>query len=97
GLRQGFGLVADTICLKADLVTMGKAIGTGVPVAAVLGTNDAFSVCDDNTVPRFGTYHGSPMVSAAILATTEILSKADYQTGLYDFGAKLRAGIVEAY
>src|SRR5690606_20067850 len=70
GLRQGFGLVADTIGLKADLVTMGKAIGTGVPVAAVLGTNDAFSVCDDNTVPRFGTYHGNPMVSAAILATT---------------------------
>jgi len=97
GLRQGFGLVADTIGLKPDLVTMGKAIGTGVPVAAVLGTNDAFSVCDDNTVPRFGTYHGNPMVSAAILATTEILSKADYQTGLYDFGAKLRAGIVEAY
>jgi glutamate-1-semialdehyde 2,1-aminomutase len=70
GLRQGFGLVADTIGLKPDLVTMGKAIGT---------------------------YHGNPMVSAAILATTEILSKADYQAGLYDFGAKLRAGIVEAY
>lgn len=97
GLRQGFGLVADTIGLKADLVTMGKAIGSGVPVAAVLGTNDAFSVLDDNSVPRFGTYHGNPMVSAAILATTDILSKADYQASLYDFGAKMRSGIVEAY
>ncbi len=97
GLRTGFGLVADTIGLNADYVSMGKAIGTGVPVAALLGTQDAFSVFADGSVPRFGTYHGNPLVCAALIATTDFLSTADYQTGLFDYGAKMRAGIVEAY
>lgn len=97
GLRQGVGLVADVIGLKPDLVTMGKAIGSGVPVAAVLGTDDAFSVLDDNSVPRFGTYHGNPLVSAAVLATMDTLAAADYRSGLYDYGARMRAGMVDAF
>jgi glutamate-1-semialdehyde 2,1-aminomutase len=97
GLRQGVGLVADKIGLRPDLVTMGKAIGTGLPVAALLGTNEAFALFDNDAVTRSGTYHGNPFVAAAILATFDTLENVDFQSGLYDYGAKMRAGIVEAF
>lgn len=97
GLRRGVRLVAHAIGLKPDLVTMGKAIGTGIPVAAVLGTKDAFSVIEDNSVPRSGTYHGNPLAASAVIATMRVLEQADYQKGLYDYGARMRAGMVEAF
>lgn len=97
GLRLGVKLVSETLGLKPDLVTMGKAIGSGIPVAAVLGTQEAFAVIEDNKVGRFGTYHGNPLVAAAVKATIELLERSDYDRGLFDFGRKLRIGIAEAF
>jgi len=97
GLRLGVNLVSETLGLKPDLVTMGKAIGSGVPVAAVLGTPEAFEVVESNKVSRFGTYHGNPLVTAAVKATIELLERSDYDKGLFDFGRKMRQGIVDAF
>jgi len=96
GLRLGFTLVSEQLGLRPDLVTMGKAIGSGVPVAAVLGTNEAFEGFDRNVVSRGGTYHGNPLVTAAVSATTEVLSKADYGA-LFAYGAKMRREIAALF
>jgi len=97
GLRAGFGLFADAIGLRPDYVTMGKAIGTGNAVAAVLGTPEAFSIFEDGTTPRYGTYHGNLVACAAVQATMAVVKRADFQSGLFDYGAKMRAGIRAAY
>ena len=75
---------------------MGKAIGSGVPVAAVLGTKQAFGAVVDGRAVRAGTYHGNPLVASAVLATFDTLRKSDYAAFLKQ-GEDLRRGIVGAF
>jgi glutamate-1-semialdehyde 2,1-aminomutase len=96
GLRQGLALVSEGLGLMPDLVTMGKAIGSGVPVAAVLGTPKAFEVVESGQVARFGTYHGNPLVTAAVIATMKLLDQPSYDR-LYAYGAELRAAVVDIF
>lgn len=96
GLRLGFRPVSEQMGLTADLMTMGKAIGSGLPVAAVLGTPDAFSVVESGQVGCYGTYQGNPVVTAAVSATLEYLKAADYEK-LFAYGKRLRSGIVDAF
>ncbi|HSI40311.1 MAG TPA: aminotransferase class III-fold pyridoxal phosphate-dependent enzyme [Xanthobacteraceae bacterium] len=96
GLRRGVTLVSESLGLVPDLVTMGKAIGSGVPVAAVLGTPKAFEVVESGEVMRFGTYHGNPLVTAAVTATMKLLEPQSYAR-LDAYGATLRAAMVEIF
>jgi glutamate-1-semialdehyde 2,1-aminomutase len=96
GLRLGPRPSCFDLGLDADLVTLGKAIGSGVPVAAVLGTADAFRAVEDGRAVRAGTYHGNPLAAAAVLATLRELRSADY-TSLLAQGEALRREIVAAF
>ena len=96
GLRLGRGLVSEQLGLTPDLVTMGKAIGSGIAVAAVLGTAEAFEVAESGRVTRYGTYHGNPLAMRAVLATMELLDPAFYDR-LNAYGAAMRAAIAEAF
>jgi glutamate-1-semialdehyde 2,1-aminomutase len=96
GLRLGKRLVSEQLGLMPDLVTMGKAIGSGVPVAAVLGTPEAFEVVESGEVVRYGTYHGNPLVTAAVSATMELLDARSYEK-LFAYGATLRNTITECF
>ncbi|WP_334175707.1 aminotransferase class III-fold pyridoxal phosphate-dependent enzyme, partial [Pseudoxanthobacter sp.] len=96
GLRLGARLVSEQLGLTPDLVTMGKAIGSGVPVAAVLGTPAAFEVVERGEVVRFGTYHGNPLVAAAVEATMTLLTDEAY-AALNAYGAGLRSAIGDIF
>jgi len=96
GLRLGYKLVSEVLGLVPDLVTMGKSIGSGLPVAALLGTPKTFEPFDQNRLPRLGTYQGNPVVTAAVSATAQVLSSADYSK-LFAYGAELRRSIVSAF
>jgi len=97
GLRRGVKLVSEDLGLTPDLATFGKAIGSGVPVAAVLGTPKAFEVVDNGQVSTYGTYHGNPLVASAVLATMKLLEDESAYSRLFDWGAKLRAEITAAF
>lgn len=96
GLRLHSGPSAHRLGLDPDLVTFGKAIGSGLPVAAVIGSEEAFSAIADGRAMRAGTYHGNPLVTAAVLATFEVLEQASYPE-LMARGRALRQGIVRAF
>ncbi len=96
GLRDGLHLMSEKHGLRPDLATMGKAIGTGLPVAAVLGTNDAFAPILDGSLRRYGTYHGNPLVTRAVCRTLETLAQRDYAS-LFAYGARLRRSLVDAF
>jgi 4-aminobutyrate aminotransferase-like enzyme len=57
--------------LKPDLVTIGKAIGCGIPVSAVASTADIFSCLKKGELSS--TLGGNPVASAAVVAILEIM------------------------
>lgn len=97
---MGFRLHAGPSCyklgLEPDLVTLGKAIGSGVPVAAVIGTDEAFASVVDGRTSRAGTYHGNPLVTAAVKATMDTIRSQDYGAMLAR-GNGLRRAIEQAF
>ncbi|MGI6854283.1 aminotransferase class III-fold pyridoxal phosphate-dependent enzyme [Mesorhizobium sp. 1B3] len=96
GFRVAFGLASHAAGLRPDIAVVGKAIGSGLPVAAVLGTPDVMMLCERGEVVRAGTYSGNPVATAAVSATMTILKEVDYP-GLLARGDGLRSRIVHAF
>ena len=62
-----------------DVVALAKAIGGGIPVAAVGGTEEAMRVYVDGTLEGEGTFNGNPLAMAAAKAVlTEVLTPDAY-------------------
>jgi glutamate-1-semialdehyde 2,1-aminomutase len=92
GFRMSPGLTAHSMGLDPDLAAVGKAIGSGIAVAGVVGRPEVMAVCADGRAPRAGTYSGNPLAAAAVLATMSLLESADYP-GLLDQGAAFRSAL----
>lgn len=74
GFRVSRGGASERYGVKPDLVTLGKVIGGGLPVAAFGGRADLLAhVAPEGPVYQAGTYSGNPVAMAAGLATMEIL------------------------
>ena len=97
GFRAGCGGMAQELGLTPDLVTYGKVIGGGFPVAAYAGRGDLMDlVAPVGPVYQAGTLSANPVGMRAGLAT---LSKMDAGDGWNVLGgstarfcAELRAG-----
>ena len=87
GLRLRAGPSGHDVRLAPDPRDHGQAIGSGLPVAAVLGTTAAFAAVEDG---RAGTYHGNPLVTVAVLATFRTLVDSD-DAAFLARGNRLRA------
>jgi acetylornithine/N-succinyldiaminopimelate aminotransferase len=71
--------------IEPDIMTLGKGIGGGVPLAALLATNAAS--CFEHG-DQGGTFNGNPLMCAAGLAVLEKVGAPDFlkavtETGLY--------------
>ena len=89
GLRLGLRPVSVELGLEPDLMTMGKAIESGMPVTAVLGTPEAFNVVESGKVVCYGSYQGNPVVTAAASATLKFLRKQNFED-LFDYEFQLQ-------
>lgn len=96
GFRLGPGLAAHRFGLNPDLATVGKAIGSGIAVAAVLGRPDVMAALEDGRAARAGTYSGNPLACAAVLATLSELERQDYPAFL-ERGEGVRDAVVAAF
>lgn len=93
GFRLHAGLTSHLFGLEPDIATLGKAIGNGLPVAAVVtkaAVADAFEAAHGL---RGGTYSGNPVSCAAVEATVQRLDAMNY-TDLTRRGDALR-GFIE--
>ena len=90
GFRLHAGLCGHLEKVDADLATVGKAIGSGVAVAALLGKQAIMTCFEDGRVNRAGTYSGNPPACAAVIATIALLKQQDY-TALLQQGNTVRA------
>lgn len=96
GFQVRAGLFSQPLGIEADLACVGKAIGNGMPVAALIGTAAVMAGFENGKVVRAGTYSGNPPACAAVIATLEKLKQFDYNTHLAN-GDWLRERLVECF
>ena len=75
GFRIAPGGAAERFGVRADLTTLGKVIGGGLPVAAYGGRADLMRlIAPSGPVYQAGTLSGNPLAMAAGIATLEALT-----------------------
>ena len=74
GFRFQFGGYGQSVGIEPDLVTLGKVIGGGMPIGAVVGRADTMDALSPlGAVYQAGTLSGNPVSLAAGIATLKLL------------------------
>ncbi|NPU12752.1 acetylornithine transaminase [Bradyrhizobium sp. 83012] len=71
-----------------DIMTLGKGIGGGVPLAALLATDEA--ACFEHG-DQGGTFNGNPLMCAAGLAVLDLVEKPEFLKAVVDNGIYLES------
>ena len=101
GFRLAYGGAQVYYQVTPDLCSMGKIMGGGYPLAAVMGRDDIMAVYDqslvdsDDYVNQIGTLNGNPVACAAGLATLAELRKEGAYEQLNDTGRRVREALVD--
>ncbi|MCW3000322.1 MAG: glutamate-semialdehyde aminotransferase [Solirubrobacterales bacterium] len=73
------GGATERFGVKPDLVTLAKALGGGLPVGAIGGTEEVMACVEDGRVYQVGTYNGNPLGMASARASlTEVMTPEAY-------------------
>ncbi|MCB1022368.1 MAG: aminotransferase class III-fold pyridoxal phosphate-dependent enzyme, partial [Acidobacteria bacterium] len=75
--------------ITPDISTWAKSMGSGMPIAAVVGRAEVMDAARPGTVG--GTYGGNPVACAAALATIELMEKQDLNARARQVGARMRS------
>jgi acetylornithine/N-succinyldiaminopimelate aminotransferase len=76
--------------VRPDILTLGKGLGGGVPLAAVVGSRRANCFVPGE---QGGTYHGNPLMTAVGNAVLEEITRPDFLAGVRARGAVLDRGL----
>jgi len=102
GLAGAQGLLGVT----PDLTALGKAIGGGLPLAALVGRRDVLKEVEPRGargqrsgpyVFHGGTYNGTPIALAAGLAVLDLLQEAGTLDQLFAVSQQLRDGLTRLF
>jgi glutamate-1-semialdehyde 2,1-aminomutase len=97
GFRVARGGAQQLYGVKADLTTLGKIIGGGLPVGAFGGKREIMeTVAPAGPVYQAGTLSGNPLAVTAGLTTLRLLKEPDIYDKLEKAAAKLVAGMTDA-
>lgn len=96
GFRVAYGGAQQLYGISADLTTLGKVIGGGLPVGAYGGKSSLMDlVAPSGPVYQAGTLSGNPLAVAAGLKTLEVLRRDGTYEHLEKLGQRLDAGVSE--
>ncbi|MGB7296539.1 MAG: aminotransferase class III-fold pyridoxal phosphate-dependent enzyme [Candidatus Aminicenantales bacterium] len=99
-VQVGFGRVGthfwgfETQGVVPDIVTMGKPIGNGHPLAAV-ATTPEIAASFKTGMEYFNTFGGNPVSCAVGLAVLDVLREEDLQRNAFEVGCYLKSGLEE--
>jgi len=99
GFRLAWGGGQELYEVVPDLATFGKAIGGGLPVAAVAGGSDLMrhldprQAADEGYVYCSGTLNGNPLGATAGVATLQVLGEPGVFERWVDTAERLRVGL----
>jgi glutamate-1-semialdehyde 2,1-aminomutase len=95
GFRVALGGAQELYGVTPDLCTLGKALGGGLPLAAVAGRRELIELAaPGGPVYVSGTLNGNPLAAVAGLATLEVLEEMDGCAAIAAAGEQLREGLV---
>ncbi|RLI76346.1 aspartate aminotransferase family protein [Archaeoglobales archaeon] len=87
GVQEEFGVIPD-------ITTIGKSMGNGYPIAAIVGKKEVMSMVH-NGVLVSGTYSGHPSGLAATKKTIEILERDKVVDYIAKLGEEYRKALVD--
>tara|TARA_R110002073_G_scaffold1471_33_gene10364 strand:- start:5132 stop:6418 length:1287 start_codon:yes stop_codon:yes gene_type:complete len=99
-VQPGFGRLGShfwghqRIGLTPDIVTLGKPMANGHPVAAVVAPADSMRAFRER-FRYFNTFGGNPVSCAAAMATLQVVQEEGLQQNAQDVGAYARDGLRE--
>jgi glutamate-1-semialdehyde 2,1-aminomutase len=97
GFRMHYGAAQQLAGIEADLTTLGKIIGGGLPVAAYGGRADIMNhVAPLGPVYQAGTLAGNPLAMRAGIATLKQLARPGLYIGIHEKAETLVRGLREA-
>ena len=97
GFRVAGGGAQELFGVGADLTTLGKVIGGGLPVGAVGGPANLMArLAPEGGVYQAGTLSGNPLAMAAGIATLEATQAEGFYEELERKSAALEAGLRQA-
>jgi glutamate-1-semialdehyde 2,1-aminomutase len=97
GFRMHFGGAQQLAGVEADLTTLGKIIGGGLPVAAYGGSAEIMNyVAPLGPVYQAGTLAGNPLAMRAGIATLKQLTRPGFYEGIGEQSHRLVEGLREA-
>ena len=97
-VQIGFGRVGEAFwafesqAAVPDIVTLGKPIGNGYPLAAVVTTPE-IAASFDNGMEYFNTFGGNPVACAVGLAVLEVIETEQLQANALRIGDQLLQGM----
>jgi len=98
GFRLHYGSAQQLYGIEADLTTLGKVIGAGLPVAAVGGRAEIMErLAPSGDVYQAGTLSGNPLAMAAGAAQLRALRDGDAYERIEHIGSALVAGLRETF
>jgi 4-aminobutyrate aminotransferase-like enzyme/Ser/Thr protein kinase RdoA (MazF antagonist) len=80
--------------IEPDMVVMGKPMGNGFPVAALVVRSEILQAVPRQT-ELFSTFGGNPVACAAALAVLAVIEDENLVRGAADVGGYLRQGLAE--
>ena len=92
GGKLAWGGACEYFSVKPDIVTLGKSIGGGFPLAAFAASREIMDVIAKQKMFHAGTYNTNPVVMAAGLATFRHVLTRDAFTYIHKLSGKLVDG-----
>ena len=95
GFRLARGGACERFGIRADVVSFGKALGAGFPVAAIAGRADVMDAFAGGRVLHYGTQNANPLLLRVVRESLDLLTDEALQR-LDALGERLAAGLREA-
>ena len=97
GFRLRYGSAQASLGVEADITTLGKIIGGGLPVGAYGGRAELMNlIAPLGPVYQAGTLSGNPLAMRAGRETLKQIAAPDFYTRLEEHGKRLVAGLRQA-
>mmetsp|Transcript_7169 Transcript_7169/g.9294 ORF Transcript_7169/g.9294 Transcript_7169/m.9294 type:complete len:528 (-) Transcript_7169:195-1778(-) len=100
-VQVGFGRFGDSFWafehggVVPDIVTCGKPFGNGMPLAAVITTDQVANAFESEGIEYFNTFGGNPVSCAAGLAVLDALEQEHLMENAAQVGKFLRSELVQ--